>query len=113
MSKSKKTSAAKATATQKTAKAATQKSATEKAATPKEGEKKMSLLKAAVAVLDRSEEALGAKQLVERAKADGLWTPGEGKTPEQTLYSAMVREIKTKGENARFAKEGGLFRIKR
>ena len=36
-----------------------------------------------------------------------------GKTPEQTLYSAMVREIKSKGESARFTKEGGLFRIKR
>lgn len=103
MSKAKKTSAAKSAATTKT----------QKTAEPKAPEKKTSLIKAAVAILERSEEALGAKQLVERAKAEGLWTPGEGKTPEQTLYSAMVREIKTKGDSARFTKEGGLFRIKR
>jgi len=98
------------------ANAATKASATAKAAkaaATKSGERKTSLLKAAIAVLETSDEALGAKQLVERAKAEGLWTPGAGKTPEQTLYSAMVREIKAKGENARFAKEGGLFRIKR
>ena len=56
---------------------------------------KLSLMKAAVAVLEESGEALNTKQR-------GLWTPGEGKTPEQTLYSAIAREIKAKGETARF-----------
>ena len=63
---------------------------------------KLSLVKAAIAVLEASEEALNTKQMVEAAKAKGLWTPGAGKTPEQTLYSAIIREIKSKGENARF-----------
>ena len=63
---------------------------------------KLSLVKAAIAVLEASEEALNTKQMVEAAKAKGLWTPGVGKTPEQTLYSAIIREIKSKGENARF-----------
>ena len=34
----------------------------------------------------------------------GLWTPGAGKTPEQTLYSAIMREIRDKGDAARFRK---------
>lgn len=64
--------------------------------------KKLSLMKAAIAVLESSEEAMTTKQLVEAAKAKGLWEPGSGKTPEQTLYSAFAREIKTKGPQARF-----------
>ena len=63
---------------------------------------KLSLLKAAIAVLEESDEALNTTQMIEQAKAKGLWTPGEGKTPEQTLYSAIAREIKAKGENSRF-----------
>ena len=83
-----------------TAKTAPAKAETAKAAT---GEKpKLSLLKAAIAVLEESDEALNTKQMIEQAKAKGLWTPGEGKTPEQTLYSAIAREIKAKGDAARF-----------
>lgn len=88
-----------------TAKAEPPKAATPKpaAAKPATGEKpKLSLLKAAIAVLEESDEALNTKQMIEQAKAKGLWTPGEGKTPEQTLYSAIAREIKAKGDAARF-----------
>ena len=63
---------------------------------------KMSLLKAAIAVLEGTDEALNTKAIIEQAKAKGLWSPGAGKTPEQTLYSAIARDIKAKGENARF-----------
>ena len=63
---------------------------------------KLSLVKAAIAVLGETDEALNTKQMIEQAKAKGLWPPGEGKTPEQTLYSAIAREIKAKGESARF-----------
>ena len=63
---------------------------------------KLSLMKAAVAVLEESGEALNTKQMIELAKQKGLWTPGEGKTPEQTLYSAIAREIKANGATARF-----------
>ena len=73
---------------------------------------KISLVKAAIAVLGETEEAMGAKELVEAAKSKGLWTPGDGKTPEQTLYSAISREIKTKGDRARFAAAGkGKFKL--
>ena len=67
-----------------------------------ESKPKLSLMKAAVAVLEESDEALNTKQMIVQAKAKGLWFPGEGKTPEQTLYSAIAREIKAKGESARF-----------
>jgi len=73
---------------------------------------KLSLMKAAIAVLGESDEALNTKQIIEQAKAKGLWTPGAGKTPEQTLYSAIAREIKAKGESARFKKDArGHFRL--
>ena len=74
-------------------------------------EKKLSLGNAAAAVLERSDEAMTVKEMIEKAKAAGLWSPGTGKTPEQTLYSSILREIKTKGESARFKKEArGHFR---
>ena len=76
-----------------------------KTAEPKaEGKSKLSLLSAAAAVLAESDEPLNCKRMIELAKERGLWTPGAGKTPEQTLYSAIMREIKDKGDAARFRK---------
>ena len=124
--KGKKTAAPKAAAAKTTtakaspakaeaAKSDTAKAAPAKAAAPKaaDGAKpKLSLVKAAIAVLKETDEALNTKQMIEQAKAKGLWTPGEGKTPEQTLYSAIAREIKAKGENARFVQVSkGHFKL--
>ena len=119
--KGKKTAAPKAAAAKTTtakaspAKSDTAKAAPAKAAAPKpaDGAKpKLSLVKAAIAVLGETDEALNTEQMIEQAKAKGLWTPGAGKTPEQTLYSAFSREIKAKGENARIAVAGkGKFRL--
>ena len=40
----------------------------------------------------------------------GLWSSPNGKTPEATLYAAILREIGTKGDAARFRKvERGQF----
>ena len=101
--KSGKSQAPKAAKTVKTAKSA---------APAAEAKPKFSLVKAAIAVLAETEEAMGANELVEAAKAKGLWTPGEGKTPAQTLYSAISREIKTKGERSRFVTAGkGKFKL--
>ncbi len=73
-------------------------------------QKGLSLLNAAAAVLERSDAPMAVKAMIEGAKDAGLWSPGGGKTPEQTLYSAIIREIRDKGEAARFRKEGrGLF----
>jgi len=41
-----------------------------------------------------------------------LWTPRDGKTPANTLYAAISREIKLKGDASRFAKaERGKFAL--
>ena len=76
--------------------------------------KGLSLLSAAAAVLEQSDEPMSVKAMIETAKDRGLWTPGSGKTPEQTLYSAIIREMKDKGDAARFRKEGrGRFAFSR
>ncbi len=64
----------------------------------------------AARLLAESKEPLGTKALIEMMAAKGLWTSPGGKTPAATLYAAIVREISTKGENARFRKsDRGLF----
>ncbi len=57
---------------------------------------KMSLLNAAVEVLRHSDKPLNTREIVEKAVANGLWNPTSAKTPEQSLYSALFREIKEK-----------------
>jgi len=57
--------------------------------------KKLSLLDAAAKVLE-TEAPLNAKELVAKAVAAGLWIPTAAKTPEQSLYSAIFREIASK-----------------
>ncbi|HNO80366.1 MAG TPA: HTH domain-containing protein [Phycisphaerae bacterium] len=73
--------------------------------------KPTSLLDAAAHLLAQgSRNPMRCKDLVELAAAKELWTPGEGKTPANTLYASILREIKTKGAAARFIKvERGQF----
>ena len=88
---------AEATATAKTPKAAPAKAKAAPAApSPKAvPQKGLSLLNAAAAVLERSEAPMAVKGMIE---------------PEQTLYSAIIREIRDKGSESRFRKDGrGLF----
>lgn len=80
------------------------KEATATAAKPvAKAKSRLSLLSAA-AVLAESDEPLNCKRMIELAKERGLWSPGAGKTPEQTLYSAIMREVRDKGDAARFRK---------
>jgi len=81
-----------------------------RANTGAQGEKApMGGLDAAAKVLEEADEPLNCKAIVERAFAAGYWR-SEGKTPHATIYSAMLREIQSKGEAARFVKAGrGLF----
>ena len=65
-------------------------------------EKKVSLLDLAARILADTGEALNCKELVAKAKETG-WV-STGKTPEQTLYSGIFREMKDKGEASRFKK---------
>lgn len=73
-------------------------------------DKKLSALDAAAKVLAESSEPLNTKQMVEAMAAKGYWTSPGGKTPHATLYSAILREITTKGNESRFKKtERGHF----
>ena len=60
--------------------------------------KKLSLLNAAAQVLATCREPLNCKQIIAKAVEMGLWTPTGAKTPEQTLYSGIFREIKSTDE---------------
>jgi hypothetical protein len=83
-----------------------------KAAAPKKANGKVSQLDAAVQVLKAKGEAMNCKGIVDAMLEKGLWQTG-GKTPAATLYSAILREISTKGSEARFKKtDRGQFTLK-
>ena len=67
--------------------------------------KRMSLLNAAVEVLKAAgpEHPMNCKEILEAILERHLWTPTECKTPEQTLYGSIFREINAK-ERPRIAK---------
>jgi hypothetical protein len=67
-------------------------------------EKKVSALDAAVKVLAEEGRPMSCKEMIETMAAKGYWTSPGGKTPEATLYSAILRELATKGDKARFTK---------
>ncbi len=72
--------------------------------------KKLSAIDAAAKVLAESKTAMTTKEMIDAMAQQKLWTSPGGKTPAQTLYSAILREIATKGKEARFAKtERGKF----
>jgi len=82
-----------------------------KAGRPK-GKRKPGCLDAAVQVLKTASGGpLGCKEMVERMLAKGLWKTN-GRTPQATLYAAIIREIAAKGKDARFHKTGrGQFEL--
>ena len=84
--------------------------ATKKERPKKEGGK-MSSLDAAVQVLAEAKKPMTTKEMVETMLAKGLWKTG-GKTPAATIYSAIIREIATKGKDTRFRKaDRGTFEL--
>jgi hypothetical protein len=73
---------------------------------------KLSQLDAAVKVLEESKEPMTTKAMIDAMAAKGYWTSPGGKTPQATLYSAILREIQKKGKEARFVKvERGQFAL--
>jgi hypothetical protein len=93
-----------------TKKTTTKKPAAKKAAQPK----KVSALDAAAKVLGESTEPLTTKEMVEAMQAKRYWKSPEGKTPDRTLYSAILREIVLKKAESRFVKsERGKFTLKK
>jgi hypothetical protein len=96
------------------AKPTTKKSGTKPAAAKKDAKpKKPSALDAAAKVLGESKEPLTTKEMIDAMQSKGYWkTPG-GKTPDRTLYSAILREIVVKKTESRFKKsERGKFTLK-
>jgi prophage DNA circulation protein len=79
-----------------------------KAAKPK----KVSALDAAAKVLAEVGEPMNCASMIEAMAAKGYWKSPGGQTPAATLYSAILREVSTKGKDARFKKtERGKFAI--
>ncbi|MEX2186157.1 MAG: winged helix-turn-helix domain-containing protein [Pirellulales bacterium] len=105
--KTTKTTAAKKPATRKKAKAPAR---TKKPKTAG----KLSALDAAAKVLAESGEPMTTRDMIEAMASKGYWTSPAGATPDRTLYSAVLREINTKGKDARFVKtERGRFAAKK
>jgi hypothetical protein len=82
--------------------AAPTKTKAKKAKEPKP--KKTSALDAAVRVLEEAGQPMTCPEMIERMATKGYWTSPKGRTPSATLYSAVLREIATKGKDARFVK---------
>lgn len=74
--------------------------------------KRLSLLNAAIIVLRETKTDMNTRELIEAVVERQLWTPTECKTPEQSLYGSIFREIATK-ERPRIVKSEikGKFRI--
>jgi len=75
------------------------------------GAKRPSGLDAAAQVLADADEPLSVKEVVALALGRKLWQTN-GKTPAATIYAAIIREIATKGDAARFRKvDRGKFTL--
>jgi hypothetical protein len=79
-------------------------------ATSQPKEKKISAIDAAARVLAEAGTPMTCPEMIDAMAAKGYWTSPGGKTPAATLYSALLRELTTKGRQARFVKtERGKF----
>ena len=71
--------------------------------------KKLTMLDAAVEVLKNSQVPMNCKEIVAAMESSGLWSPGKGATPVNTISAAIGVEIKKK-PNPRFRKTApGMF----
>lgn len=75
--------------------------------------KKRSALDAALQVLGEAGQEMSCAELIAAMAAKGYWSSRKGRTPAATLYSALLRELQTKGDQARFCKTGrGKFALR-
>jgi HB1, ASXL, restriction endonuclease HTH domain len=65
---------------------------------------KLSALDAAAKVLQEAGQPMNCQEMIAAMAAKGYWSSPAGQTPASTLYSALSREIKIKGNQARFQK---------
>jgi len=78
--------------------------------TKKAKDAKLTCIDAAAKVLGEKKAPMNTKEMIEAMAAKSYWSSPNGQTPAATLYSAILREIKTKGKEARFKKsDRGLF----
>jgi hypothetical protein len=78
-------------------------------AVAKDKKERNSLLNLAAKVLAEAGQPMTCQEMVDKVLATGLWQT-KGRTPQATLYSAVLRECQTKGDAARFRKtERGKF----
>jgi hypothetical protein len=104
-----------ATKTKKTeTKKATKATKPAKAKAVAKGDGKMSQIEAAIKVLAEARKPMNCKAMVEAMAAKKYWSSPNGKTPAATLYAAILRDVTTKGKEARFKKvERGQFALNR
>jgi HB1, ASXL, restriction endonuclease HTH domain len=85
-------------------------SATEAPSAPPAKEKaksgKLSALDAAAKVLAETGQAMTCQEMIDAMATQGYWSSPGGRTPAATLYSAILRELKSKGDACRFVKTG-------
>ena len=75
--------------------------------------KKLSALDAAARVLEETGQAMRCTELIAAMAAQGYWKSPKGRTPSGTLYSAVLRELRTRGDQARFRRtERGKFALR-
>lgn len=75
--------------------------------------KKLSMVAAALQVLQDRQDAMTCPELIDVMATEGLWVSPGGKTPSNTLYAALSRDIKEKGKSSAFCKpERGKFAAK-
>ena len=65
----------------------------------------MTCLDAAAAVLRAAGEPMQTKAMIDAMHRQKLWS-SDAPTPAATLYSAILREMKVKGDQSRFKKTG-------
>ena len=74
-------------------------------------DKRLSCLDAAAVVLKEGKAPMACKAMIDAMHSAKLWT-SDAPTPHATLYSAILREITTKGSASRFKKtERGQFAL--
>jgi hypothetical protein len=72
--------------------------------------KKLSMMAAVLQVLQQRKVAMTCPELIDLMATEDLWTSPGGKTPANTLYAAISRDIKVNGTGSAFRKvERGKF----
>lgn len=72
--------------------------------------KKLSMMAAALQLLQERQIAMTCTEIIDILATEGLWVSPSGKTPSSTLYAAISRRIRALGTSSQFRKvERGRF----